>query len=127
MQEFYINKDSVLPVLRMELIKDGRNTFRKYYEAIQDADVTFSMINSDTNVYKILNAKCYITEKEDGGCEEEYVIVYNWNKRDTNEPGVYKGVFTINFGSDLTNEDGSVYNSGNLIMPIREELMIVIK
>ena len=47
-QQFTINKDSILPILRMELIYDGRHDFNKFWDAIQDADITFTMTNVDT-------------------------------------------------------------------------------
>ena len=30
--EFFINKDSTLPKLKMQLVNDGRNDFRLFYE-----------------------------------------------------------------------------------------------
>ncbi len=33
--EFFINKNSTLPKLKMELVNDGRNDFRKFFEKIQ--------------------------------------------------------------------------------------------
>ena len=124
MQEFYINKDSVLPELRMDLILDGRYQYRKFYDAIQNADITFSMINNDTNIYKVCNSSCFIKLKDDSSCEDEYVICYSWNKHDTNERGSFKGIFNINFKNDLIDENGTYYPSGILKMPIREELLI---
>ncbi len=125
-QEFFINEGSVLPVLRMELINDGRYSFNKFYNAIQNADVTFSMRNADTDILKISNAKCEILEVEDGGCEEKYIIQYTWKKRDTNERGKFIGMFNINFLGGLT-EDGVDYPEGLLKVPIASDLAIYIK
>ena len=127
MQEFYINKDSLLPVLRMELIKDGRYNFRNVYYMIQNADVKFSMTNVNTGENKVLNAPCYIVENNETSCEDDFIIVHEWKKREINETGTFKGTFEITFGDDLTDENGTVFNSGNLIMPIREDLIIIIK
>ena len=124
-QEFFINKGSILPSLRMEVINDGRYSFWKFHEAIQNATVTFSMRNVDTDILKISKAPCEIVQSEDGGCEEKYILQYKWKARDTKETGAFKGVFTINFGK-ITSEDGTEYPSGKLLMPIREELDIVI-
>lgn len=125
-QEFFINEGSILPVLRMELINDGRYSFNKFYNAIQNADVTFSMRNADTDILKISNAKCEILEVEDGGCEEKYIIQYTWKKRDTNERGKFIGMFNINFLGGLT-EDGVDYPEGLLKVPIASDLVIYIK
>lgn len=126
-QQFFINKDSVLPILRMELIYDGRHDFNKFWDAIQDSDITFTMTNVDTKVIKIANAPCYIKLREINGCVNQYVICYDWKKRDTKERGTYEGVFTINFNGNLTSETDTSYPKGDLIMPIREKLMITIQ
>ena len=35
--EFSINKNSTLPVLKLELIQDGRNDFQKFHDKVQNA------------------------------------------------------------------------------------------
>lgn len=116
MQEFYINKDSTLPLLKMELINDGRNDFDNFYESIQSgATITFSMINADTETVKIANKEAILLPK-DSDCCEEYYICYRWDTRDTKVKGKYKGKFTITF-PDLK----------KLIVPIQEELIIYIQ
>ena len=126
MQTFYINQNSELPILRMELIIDGRNDFNKFYDAIQDASITFSMTNVDTGIMKVANAPAYIKRKDNDGCVEEYVICYDWRKRDTKEIGTYEGVFTIHFNGNIKNEE-ITYPKGDLIVPIREKLIITIR
>ena len=85
------------------------------------------MTNVDTKVIKIANAPCYIKLREIDGCVDQYVICYDWKKRDTKESGTYEGVFTINFNGNLTSETDTSYPKGDLIMPIREKLMITIQ
>jgi hypothetical protein len=123
--DFYMNKDSLLPILRMELIEDGRHSYNKFFELIQSADITFTMINRETGVTKIAKAPAYIKEREDGGCVEQYVICYDWRKRDVNETGTFLGKFNIEFG-EVKNDEYD-YPKGNLIMPLREDLLITIK
>jgi hypothetical protein len=124
-QEFYINKDSVNPVLRMEIVNDGRYSYRKFFDAVQDSDITFSMTNSATGIKKIVNAPAEIRLKEDQGCEEEYLICYQWKERDTKIPGIYRGQFNIKFNGDIKQGD-IVYPIGNLVMPIAEPLTIYV-
>lgn len=126
MQNFIINQYSELPTLRMELIYDGRSDYNKFWDAIQDSKITFTMTNIDTNVIKIANAPCYIKRKEGNGCVEQYVICYDWKKRDTREKGVYEGVFTIKFNGNITSETVT-FPKGELIMPINEKLIITIR
>jgi hypothetical protein len=51
--EFFINKDSTFPVLKLELIRDGRNDFQKFFELIQNADIYFTMSDVVTGVKRI--------------------------------------------------------------------------
>ena len=128
MQTFYINKDSVLPRLRVELAYDGRFEFMKtshFYAAIQNADVTFSMWD-EHDVLKISDAPCNIILTDQDTCDERYIIEYPWKKRDTKFKGKYKGRFTIKFKDDLY-EYNETYEGGDLIMPIYEDLTIFIK
>lgn len=107
-QQFFINKDSILPTLRLELIYDGRHDYNKFWDAIQNSDITFTMTNVDTNVIKVANGKCYIKLREIEGCVDEYVICYDWKKRDTKEKGTYEGVFTIKFNDTINNENTDI-------------------
>lgn len=124
MQYFYIRKNSTLPTLRMELIEDGRHDFRKFYESVQNCTITFTMVNVDTKITKIAKAPCYIKLKEDDGCVDKYVICYDWKPRDTKEAGTFKGTFELTFGEIKSDE--TEYPTGNLNIPIRENLTIVI-
>lgn len=126
-QQFFLRQNAVLPILRLELIYDGRGDFHKFHDAVQNADITFTMTNVDTKNIKIANAPAYIKLREVEGCVDEYVICYDWKKRDTKERGVYEGVFTINFNGILKNENGITYPQGDLVMPIREKLFITIQ
>ncbi len=126
MQYFFLKKDSTLPHLRLSLIDDGRNTFRHFNESIQNADVRFTMTNIDTNVKKVSNAPCEIRLADKDTCDEEYVICYEWKKRDTNESGSFEGVFEIDFKDGVKSND-TVQPKGLLNMPIRERLLITIE
>ena len=128
MIEFFINRKSVNPVLRMELILDGRYDYKKSLidNAIQDSDVTFTMKNHETGVYKIIDAKANVRLANDDSCEEKYILEYEWKERDTRYPGIFDGQFEIKFNGNIK-EDGVTYPSGNLIVPIQEKLRIYIK
>lgn len=116
--EFFINKNSTLPHLKVELINDGRNDFRMFYEKIQNATIQFNMYDVNTNLKRIAKSDADIELKcencDIGGDAPEYYIVYKWVARDTTKPGKYIGEFIITF------LDGT----GTLIAPIRNELFI---
>lgn len=120
---FFINKGATLPTLRMEAINDGRHDFSKLNIALQAADVYFNMTNIENGIRKIANQKANVIMKEDDGCEDKYIIEYQWKERDTKIPGVYKGEFRIVF-NDTVEIDGKTLPIGELIVPISQELHI---
>ncbi len=125
--EFIIKKGSVNPVLRMELIKDGRYDFKKSMidNAIQDSVVKFYMKDVETGLLKVAKADADIVLAQEEGCEEKYILQYKWKERDTKKEGIYEGWFEINFNGNLK-EEGVDYPSGKMIVPIQEKLQIVI-
>lgn len=127
MMEFIIKKGSVNPVLRMELIKDGRYDFKKSMidNAIQDSVVKFYMKDVETDLLKVAKADADIVLAQEEGCEEKYILQYKWKERDTKKEGTYEGWFEINFNGNLK-EEGVDYPSGKMIVPIQEKLQIVI-
>lgn len=128
MQEFFIIRGSLLPKLEMELINDGRYDFQKSLinDALQDSVVTFTMIDEETGLLKIAREKANIVLDSEGGCEERYILQYQWKERDVRKPGFYRGWFEIKFNGDITSADFD-FPQGNLKVPIEEDLRIVIK
>lgn len=120
---FFINKGATLPTLRMEAINDGRHDFSKLNIALQAADVYFNMTNIENGIRKIANQKANVIMKENNGCEDKYIIEYQWKERDTKTPGLYKGEFRIVF-NDTVEVDGKTLPIGELIVPISQELHI---
>ena len=114
--DFHINKGSTLPILKLELIKDGRNDYKKFHELIQNSDITFSMSDIETGVKRIgrKDALCILKEPSSDCTEEEYYLAYQFSEKETKKAGTFVGQFTLTF------LDGS----GTLIVPIREELFI---
>jgi hypothetical protein len=128
MQEFFINKNSINPILEIELINDGRYDFQKslIHESIQDSVVYFSMVDEETGILKVAKQEANVVLADEPGCEEKYILQYKWKPRDVNKEGYYKGLFEINFNGDIVSE-GKTYQEGNLIVPIEEDLRIIIK
>ncbi len=113
--EFSINKNSTLPVLKLELIQDGRNDFQKFHEKIQNADIYFTMTDVITGVKRIAKKQTDIIQVDPPNCVgDEFYLSYQFTERDTAVAGRYVGQFEIEFLDD----------SGTLIVPIREELFI---
>jgi hypothetical protein len=113
---FHINKGATLPVLKLELIKDGRNDYKAFHEMIQNATIKFTMTDIETGVKKIAgkDGLCVLKPTMGDCVDEEYYLAYQFSEKDTKRAGTYVGQFTITF------LDGS----GILKVPIREELFI---
>ena len=113
--EFFINKNSTLPVLKMELIQDGRNDFYKFYDKVQNANITFTMTDVITGTIKIAKKPATLDQVLPANCvADEFYITYQFSAKETLMAGRFVGKFEITF------LDGS----GTLIAPIREELFI---
>lgn len=113
--EFFIKKDSTLPILIMEVVNDGRtDNYKKFNEDLVNATIRFSMKRESDGLQKIIMNNGYITDKliNEPDSPKEYYIYYKWTERDTNQKGRFIGEFTI------TTENG------DLICPIREPLFI---
>lgn len=116
-QNFYIRKNSELPILKMKVNNDGRSDYKKIFESLENAAVTFSMKEYGCNSCKwvVYNKQGLIIPAEtECGTKEEYYIGYKFNKKETKDVGVYQGEFKIDFF-----DDGS-----SLIVPIKEDLII---
>lgn len=126
-QYFNINSNSTNPTLRVELVDDGKYDFftsHIFNSMLESSDVTFTMWD-ENDVLKISKAPCNIFISETSGCEPRYIIEYQWKKKDTRKKGTYYGRFEITFGT--VKEEGQDFPSGNLILPIHEDLIIIVK
>ena len=114
---FYIKKNSTLPVIKLEVVKNGRNDYNNFMDMIEVSSIFFSMVDVETGIPKITSRPGGFVEKTsmDPNAEPEYYIYYQFTSKDTNRVGRYEGEFM------LRNSDGV------LILPIREKLNINIQ
>ena len=112
--EFYIKKNATLPLLKLQVVKDGRSDFRKFMDMIEVSALFFSMVDIETGIPKITSRPAGFVEKtfDDPNAEPEYYIYYQFSPRDTNKVGRFEAQFM------LRSPDG------NLILPVREKLYV---
>jgi len=117
---FNIRKNATLPILRLALYNDGRDTYKKFQENLPNAAITFSMRDVKTGVYKVANKPgvLYLKDPCTTDSEPEYYIGYQFTSNDTDTCGVFEGQFKL----QLVNIDNTLI--GELITPIREDLFI---
>lgn len=114
---FYIKKNATLPVLKLQVVKDGRSDYNNFMDLLEVSSIFFSMVDIETGIPKISSKPAGIVEKTfiDPNAEPEYYIYYQFSNKDTSRVGRYEGQFMIK------NSDGV------LIVPIREKLYIDIQ
>jgi hypothetical protein len=111
---FFIKKNATLPVLKMLIIKDGRPDFGKINNNLPISGVSFSMSESKTGIPKIVSAPCEVIQETTPDGEILNYVTFQFNSRDTQKEGLYKGTFSID------------NNQGTLILPLTEEVNIYV-
>ena len=94
---FFIRKGSTLNTLKVELINDGRHEYKSFYEKLQNSKICFTMKDVSTGEIKIANKPASVELKHNPSnpTDEEYYIVYEWEKRDTNKSGMFIGGLSL--------------------------------
>ena len=112
--EFFIKQNATLPVLKMQIVKDGRSDYVVFMDQLEVSTIYFSMINTANGIPKVVSSPANIVEKTfaEQGTPVEYYVYFQFTSTMTNTPGRYVGQFLIK------------NDEGNLILPIREELYI---
>jgi hypothetical protein len=113
--EFFINQNDTLPLLKMEVVQDGRTDSHKTFNAeLDNSTIRFSMKNTENGLSTIIMNNAYITTKKliNPDSPKEYIIYYKWSDKDTKRKGRYIGEFHI------------VNSMGEMIGPIAENLYI---
>ena len=120
MMEFFIKKGATLPILKLSVVKDGRNDFHSFMKTIELSAIFFSMVDIETGIPKITSRPAGFVEKtfDDPNAEPEYYIYYQFQNRDTNKIGRYEGQFM------LRNSDG-VLMFKNLLLRMIYHMIVV--
>jgi hypothetical protein len=115
--EFFIKKNATLPLLKLQVVKDGRSDYNNFMELLETSTIFFSMVNTENGIPRITSRPAGFVEKifDDPNAEPEYYIYYQFTKQDTSIEGRYEGQFLVK-----TFE-------GNVILPVREKLFIYIQ
>ncbi len=112
--EFFIGKNANLPLLKLQVVKDGRVEYQDFMNFIESSTIYFSMRDEKSGAYNIqLKQGGFVSKTfEDPNTPTEYYVYYEFSKKETKKIGRYEGQFL------LKNE------TGTLILPIREPLYI---
>jgi len=115
--DFFIKKNATLPLLKLQVVNNGRSDFDNFMKTIELSAIFFSMVDVDSGIPKISSKPAGFVEKTfvDPNSEPEYYIYYQLTSTDTNRVGKYEGQFL------LRSDDGV------LILPIREKLNVYVQ
>ncbi len=105
--EFYIRKKATLPVLEINLFKDGKLDYNYNKTSLTGATITLSMKDVETGIYKITNGACVYDATN-------YTITYQYTKRNTTKVARYEVEFKV------TNDQGTI------ILPLRERIFVTV-
>ena len=103
--EFFIRKNSTLPLLEINLIKDGRTDYRYDKTVLTASTIYFNMKNVSDNVYKIAKGVCTYSVNDD-------TIYYQFTKKNTKTVGRFETEFDI------------YTNQGLIKLPLRDKLFV---
>jgi hypothetical protein len=94
--QFFIRQNSTLPVLKVEIIKDSGVSFRELDNLLNDSTITFSMKDSTTGRYVILNKIVSIDVEPDiNGGEDRHYAVYQFKRKEKKKYGEFIAEFKI--------------------------------
>jgi hypothetical protein len=123
-KNFFIKKDSTLPVLKYPLIQQVREQYDISDEMLENVAVTFSMIDAETGLYRIANVAGNLVINNDRvnfPDEEQYTLTYKFKLPQTAKAGRYLGEFVIDF---IPIGDGG--GCGKIKLPIEGYINIII-
>jgi hypothetical protein len=117
---FFIKKNSTYPELKYPLTQAVLDKYDITDDMIENAAITFSMINSENGLYKIANVIGNLLISDDrinNHDEVKYTLNYKFKLKDTNVVGRYSGEFCIDF---------TYGGCGKLKLPLDDKINIII-
>lgn len=112
--EFFIKQNTTLPLLKMQIVKDGRSEYKYICDIIERSSIYFSMVDDSNGRPKIISGIAGFVNKIfiEPNSNPEYYLYYQFTKNDTSSVGRFRGEFTL-----LSDE-------GTLVVPISDNLYI---
>ena len=118
--EFQIRQGASEPLLKLRMIQDGKNDKSSFNDDLENAVITFEMVDTKTGEYEVLGEPCELAlrKKLFNQTTDEYYIIYRFKESETSKIGKYEGKVIVQF------RDTDLYPTSKLILPIKEKLYI---
>jgi len=105
--EFFIRKNATLPIIEVDIIKDGKLDYNYQKTQLSASTIYFSMKDVETGFYRITNGLCTFDT-------ETYSVYYQFTKKNTRATGRFEGEFKI------------TTSQGTVVLPLRDSLYVTI-
>ena len=112
--DFFIKKNATLPTIKMLVVRDGRSDYHNF-DNLTGSTILFSMINTETGIYKIASKQAQIIVESNSHNEIEYFVQYSFTPNDTKKIGVYKGLFSI------------TTSQGEIVLQLKDDIRIFVQ
>jgi len=111
--EFYIKQNSTLPILKMEIIKDGRSDFNLNSFLSGSSIFLISLYDKSNDRFLFASKECYVTsEYSEFESKNLYYLNYQFTNKDTLRTGRYEAQVSI------TSEQGVI------ILPLQDKYYV---
>jgi surface protein len=111
--EFYIKQNSTLPVLKMEIIKDGRSDFNLNSFLSGNSTFLISLYDKSNDKFLFASKECFVTsEYSEFEGKDLYYLNYQFTNKDTLKTGRYEVQVSI------TSEQGVI------LLPLQDKYYV---
>ena len=111
--EFYIKQNSTLPILKMEIIKDGRSDFNLNSFLSGSSTFLISIYDKSNDKFLFASKECFvISEYSDFEGKELYYLNYQFTNKDTLKTGRYEVQVSI------------LSDQGVILLPLQEKYYV---
>jgi hypothetical protein len=111
--EFYIKQNSTLPILKMEVIKDGRSDFNLNSFLSGSSTFLISLYDKSNDKFLFASKQCYVTtEYSEFEGKNLYYLNYQFTNKDTLRTGRYE--VQVSIPSD----------QGIILLPLQEKYYV---
>ena len=94
--EFYIKQNSTLPVLKMEVVKDGRSDYNLNSSLSASTTFLISLYDRTNDTFLFASKECYVTaEYSEFEGKDLYYLNYQFTNKDTLRTGRYEAQISI--------------------------------
>jgi hypothetical protein len=111
--EFYIKQNSTLPILKMEIIKDGRSDFNLNSFLSGSSTFLISIYDKSNDKFLFASKECFVTsEYSDFEGKDLYYLNYQFTNKDTLKTGRYEVQVSI------------LSDQGVILLPLQEKYYV---